>query len=122
MSAARKREHASAEEEAHALVTRAERSNDARQHAPPNIPPSRQDVINRLDKLPSQWAETAVTYGVPPQLDAILSASGKHIARTIESVTDAWEAHREVERNRPLAHRDSIVVHLENVCYKEEGA
>jgi hypothetical protein len=91
MSAARKRGRKSATSGAH--------------DASPTPAASQQDVIDRLEKLPSTWAEAASTYGVPPQLDAVLCASGKHIARSIQSVTeDAEAAKQKLERIRTKLH------------------
>jgi hypothetical protein len=73
--------------------------------APPTPAASRQDVIDRLDKLPNKWTEAASTYGVPSQLDAVLCASGKRIARSIQSVTeDAEAAKQKLESIRLTLH------------------
>jgi hypothetical protein len=74
-------------------------------HVPPTPATTQQDVNDRLDKLPRKWTEAASTYGVPPQLDAVLCASGKHIARSIQSVTEAAEAAKQkLERLRVTLH------------------
>jgi ribose 1,5-bisphosphokinase PhnN len=73
--------------------------------APPTRAASRQNVIDQLDKLSIKWTEAASTYGVPPQLDALLCASGKHIARSIQSVIEAAEAAKhKLERIRVTLH------------------
>jgi hypothetical protein len=91
MSAASKRERASAARGAH--------------DAPLTLAASRQHVIDRLEKLPSTWTEAASTYGVPPQLDTVICASGKHIARSIQFVTAAAEAAKQkLERIRVTLH------------------
>jgi hypothetical protein len=72
---------------------------------PPTPAASQQDVIDGLDKLPSTWTKAASTYDVPPQLDAVLCASGKHIAKSIHSVTEAAEAvSQQLQRIRLMLH------------------
>jgi hypothetical protein len=91
MSAAKKRGHSSVANGAYV--------------APPTPAASRQDVLGQLEKLPSKWTEAASTYGVLPQLDEVLCASGKHIARSIQFVTEAAEAARQkLERVRKTFH------------------
>jgi phosphoglycolate phosphatase-like HAD superfamily hydrolase len=91
MSAAIKRGRASAANYAH--------------DASPTPAASRQDNIDRLDKLLNPWTEAASIYGVLPQLDVVLCASGKHIARSLQSVTEAAEAAKQkLERIRATLH------------------
>jgi hypothetical protein len=69
---------------------------------------ARQGVLNQLDSLSGRWTEAAATYGVLPQSDAVLCASGKHIARSIQSVVEAAESSRQQLQSLRLTLHEAI--------------
>ena len=64
----------------------------------------RTQLLNRLDEIAPMWASVATRYHTAPILDAVLSAIGKNIATSLQSVA----ASTEKERQRLVSLRNCV--------------
>jgi hypothetical protein len=109
MSSYRKRGRASVKEVAHPQTAKEKLTDDNidTESLPPSVDDLRKGVVDLLSELPSQWTKAALAYGVTLNLDAVLCASGKHIATSIRTVTEAAEASRQKLQSIQRMHHTS---------------